>query len=219
MPHLSSISASILAADVRPAVAPSMPTSPPMANVAWAQADMRRGYCSGGPGILASALAWTAATVATLAASPQRAVWVLLVGGALIHPVGVLVCRLLGAPGRHVTGNPLGPMAAASTAWLIFCLPLAYVVGLQHVAWFFAAMLLMIGGRYLVLATLFGMRLHAALGLALAGVGIASAWLGASAPLVAAGGAATEWVFGVACLASHRAWLRAGVKAASGTGG
>ena len=205
MPQRSSISVSVQAAEVRPAVMPAIPASPPTASVAWAQADMRHAYCSGGPGILASALAWTAATVAALATSPQRAVWVLLIGGALIHPAGVLVCRLLGAPVRHATGNVLAPLAAASTAWLIFCLPLAYVVGLQDPAWFFSAMLLVIGGRYLVLATVFGVRLYWALGLTLAGAGVASTWLGGSAVLVAAGGAAAEWAFGAVCLARHRA--------------
>lgn len=178
-----------------------------------AQADMRRGYFSGGAGILASALAWTAAAVTAAVVAEQKAIWVLLVGGALIHPVGLLICRLLGAAGSHSKDNPLGLLAGASTFWLIFCLPMAYGLGLQQPAWFFAAMLLVIGGRYLVFGTLFGMRLYWALGLALAGAGFALAWLDAPAVVVVAAGAAIEAVFAVACVTLHRRWLRQGAAA------
>ena len=174
--------------------------------VSHAQSDMRRGYYSGAAGILASALAWTAAAVTAALASPQKAIWVLLVGGALIHPAGLVICRLLGAPGRHAKENPLGLLAGASTFWLIFCLPLAYGLGLQQPAWFFAAMLLVIGGRYLVFGTVYGMHLYWALGLALAGSGFLLAWLGFATVVVVAVGATIEAVFGVACVARHRGW-------------
>jgi len=173
-----------------------------------AQSDMRAGYCSGAAGILASGLAWSAAAAIAALVSPGRAVWVLLVGGALIHPVSLLLCRWLGAPGVHAKGNPLAPLAAASTFWLIFSLPLAYGLGLQKPGWFFAAMLLVIGGRYLVFATLYGMRLYWALGLVLAAVGFASGWLGAPAMPVALAGAAVELAFAVAGIVQHRKWVR-----------
>ena len=173
-----------------------------------AQADMRHGYYSGGTGILASALAWTAAAITAFMAMPQRAIWVLLIGGMLIHPVGLLICRLLGASGRHASGNPLAGLAGASTFWLIFSLPMAYVLGLQQPAWFFAAMLLVIGGRYLVFATIYGMRLYWVLGLSLAAAGVASVLLGAGAAWVAASGAALEAGFALACLGGHRRRMR-----------
>ena len=173
-----------------------------------AQHDLRRGYYSGAPGILSSALAWSVATGVAALVSPQRAIWVLLIGGALIHPCGVLLCRLLGAPATHTKGNPLGQLAGASTFWLIFSLPLAYALGLQNPAWFFASMLLIIGGRYLVFATLYGMRLYWALGLALAGAGFALAALSVSALAVVAAGAAIEAVFAFLGILQHRQWAR-----------
>jgi hypothetical protein len=176
--------------------------------VTQAQTDMRHGYYSGAAGVMASALAWSAAAGTAALLSPRRAVWVLLIGGALIHPVGVLICRLLGATGGHSRGNPLGPLAIASTFWLMFSLPLAYGLGLQKAAWFFAAMLLVIGGRYLVFATLYGMRLYWALGLFLAAAGLVSGWLGAPAPAVALIGATIEMAFAVAAVVQHRNWVR-----------
>lgn len=183
--------------------------------VTEAQHDLRRSYFSGAPGILASALAWSVATGVAAFVSPQRAIWALLIGGALIHPVGVLLCRLFGAPATHAKGNPLGQLAGASTFWLIFSLPLAYALGLQNPAWFFAAMLLVIGGRYLVFATLYGMWLYWALGLALAGAGFALGALSVPALAVVAAGAAIELVFAVVGVLQHRRWV--GPDKSSGT--
>lgn len=173
-------------------------------SISAAQADMREGYLGGGTGILASALAWSVAAVVAATGRADTAIWVLLVGGMFIYPVGLLICRLAGGRGRHRQGNPLGQLAGASTFWLIFCLPLAYGLGLREPTWFFAAMLLVIGGRYLVFASVYGMRLYWALGLALAAAGCVLAVAGAPAYLLATAGAALEAVFGVVCLVQHR---------------
>jgi hypothetical protein len=175
-------------------------------SVSEAQVDMRQGYCSGGAGILASALAWSVAAGVAVFGSAQDAVWVLLIGGMLIHPVAVLICKLLGSRGTHTKGNPLGQLAGASTFWLIFCLPLAYALSLQELGWFFPAMLLIIGGRYLVFATVYGMRLYWVLGMALAAAGFALGYLTAPAHVAAVTGAALEAVFAVIFLVQHRRW-------------
>ena len=177
-------------------------------SVSEAQVDMRQGYCSGGTGILASAIAWSVASGVAVFGSAQNAVWVLLIGGMFIHPVAVLLCKLLGARGAHSKGNPLGQLAGASTFWLIFCLPLAYALGLQELRWFFPAMLLIIGGRYLVFATLYGMRLYWVLGLALAAAGLALGYLAVPAHVAAVTGAALEAAFAVIFLVQHRRWVR-----------
>ena len=173
-----------------------------------AQADMRQGYCSGGTGILASAIAWSVAAGVAVFGSTQNAVWALLIGGMSIHPVAVLICKVMRARGAHSKGNPLAQLAGASTFWLIFCLPLAYALALQELDWFFPAMLLIIGGRYLVFATLYGMRLYWVLGLALAAAGFALGYLVAPAHVAAVTGAALEAAFAVIFLVQHRRWVR-----------
>lgn len=169
---------------------------------------MRQGYYSGGAGILASALAWAVAAGVAVVASVETAVWALLIGGMFIHPVAVLLCKLLGASGSHSSGNPLGQLVGASTLWLIFSLPLAYLLSLQQAAWFFPAMLLVIGGRYLTFATLYGMRLYWGLGLALAAAGVACGYLAAPGYLTAALGATLEAAAAVLCLTQHRRWMQ-----------
>ena len=161
---------------------------------------MRLAYFSGALGMFASAAAWLTAATTALVASPRQAVWVLFIGGALIHPVSILLCKALGRSGKHAPGNPLASLAFASTLWMIFCLPLVYGAAMLRMEWFFPAMLLVIGGRYLTFGLLFGMRVYWIAGLVLAGCGyllgraaIAPAWSGYS-------GAAIEAIFATVIL-------------------
>jgi hypothetical protein len=167
-------------------------------DISEAQRDMRAGYMSGAPGILASSLAWAAATGVALLISPQQAIWVLFIGGMLIHPAGMLIGKVLGAAGAHTKGNPLAGLAGANTIWMIACLPLAYIASMQMIEWFFPAMLLIIGGRYLTFGTLYGMRFYWVLGFALIGAGFGLGVL-APAPAISAGvGAAIEFALAIA---------------------
>lgn len=135
-------------------------SSPDLATLAAAQRDMRFAYMGGAPGVLVSGLVWAAAGCVATWLSPQRAIWALFVGGVFIHPLSVLLVRLLGRTGRHAQGNPLGPLGMATTLWMIMMLPLAYGVSLLRVELFFPAMLFVIGGRYLCFQTLYGNRLY-----------------------------------------------------------
>lgn len=163
---------------------------------------------SGAPGVLASSLAWAAATGAAIFISPQQAIWVLFIGGMLIHPTGMLIGKVLGVAGTHTKGNPLAGLAGASTFWMIMCLPLAYIASMQMLEWFFPAMLLIIGGRYLTFGTLYGMRFYWVLGLALAGAGFALGVL-ACAPALSAGvGAAIEFAFAIVGFILHGRWAK-----------
>ena len=164
-------------------------------DLSQAQADMRFAYFGGASGMFASSIVWLCAAIATIQTSPKQAVWVLFIGAMLIHPVGVLISKLFGRPGNHSKGNPLGPLAWASTLWLIFSLPLAYAVSLLRIEWFFPAMLLVIGGRFLVFSSLFGMRTYWGCGLALAGAGYFLAQTNASPTLSAFAGATIEATF------------------------
>ncbi len=169
---------------------------------------MRAGYLSGAPGVLASSLAWAAATGAAIFMSPQQAVWVLFIGGMLIHPAGMLIGKVLGAPGTHTKANPLAELAGASTIWMIVCLPLAYVASTAMIEWFFPAMLLIIGGRYLTFGTLYGMRFYWVLGFALVGAGFGLGVL-APAPAVSAGvGSAIEFAFAIVGFVLHGRWAK-----------
>lgn len=164
-------------------------------SVAEAQHNMRFSYLSGAPGIFASALAWCAAGVVALQLTPEKAVLALFAGGMLIHPVAVLLAKALGRPGAHAKGNPLGALAMESTVLMLLCLPITYAVSRYQLAWFFPAMLLVIGGRYLTFATLFGMRIYWALGAALVAAAYVLVTLKAPPATGAFAGALVEMTF------------------------
>lgn len=160
-----------------------------------AQSDMRRSYFFGAPGVLASGLVWlTASTVAALN-SEKAAVLVLLIGGAAIHPLGVAIAKLLGRPGTHTPGNPLGRLGIESTFWLIAGCAIAYGMHVLRIEWFFPAMLLVIGGRYLTFQTLYGLRAYWLCGALLCAAGLALALTRAPTLAGAFTGAAIELVF------------------------
>lgn len=167
------------------------------------QAQMRDAYGSGWTGIAASALAWAVAAGVAWQGSAQHAITALLAGGVLIFPASLVLGKLLHLPCHHPKGNALGSLAGASTFWLIFCLPIAWLLGQQQPAWFFAAMLLVIGGRYLVFASIYGMALYWALGLILAAAGFGLTALSMPAAVIASAGAAIELVFAGLCAAQH----------------
>ena len=173
---------------------------------AQAQADMRRGYFCGAPGILVSGLVWLAAGLVAAVVSEKSAVLTLLFGGAVIHPLSVLFARVVGRTGTHTAGNPLGRLAIEGTFWLLAGIAIAYGMQVLRLEWFFPAMLLLIGGRYLTFQTLYGLRIYWVCGgiLCLLGLGLALARV--PAPVGAFAGAGIELVF--SALVFTRARLR-----------
>jgi hypothetical protein len=184
-------------------------TELPAASIGGAQRDMRLAYYGGAPGMLTSAMVWLAAGFVALAVSPQKAIWTLFIGGMFIHPLAVVWNKAIGRPGNHAAGNPLGTLALASTAWMVLMMPLAFGASLLRIEFFFPAMLLIIGGRYLTFATMFGSRIYLICGAALALAGLALAATRASPSLGAFVGAAIEAAFGTAIFAATRAELAA----------
>jgi len=168
-----------------------------------AQEDMRRAYYSGAPGLLASALAWLAAALTAVLYDSQAAVLTLLGVGMLIHPMAVALSKALGRSGSHDRENPLGRLALEGTVWLLLMLALAYVISVYRVEWFFPAMLLVIGGRYLTFQTLYGVRAYWAGGVALAATGMALAIAEAPLYVGAISGAVFEGAMGAVVLALY----------------
>ncbi len=95
-------------------------------------------------------------------------------------------------------------LALESTVWLIFCIPPAYALSRHRIEWFFPAMMLVIGGRYMVFATLYGRRIYWLCGGALALAAYALAVAGARPSAGALSGAAIEAVFAVAIFLRSR---------------
>jgi hypothetical protein len=159
------------------------------------QADMRLAYYDGAPGVLVSSLIWLTAAAVCQFVGVHKAVWALLIGGALIHPLSLVLTKLLGRSAKTQPGNALAQLAAASTVWLIVCCAFAYGLYLLKPAFFFPAMMAVIGCRYMVFASVFGRAIFWLLGGVLVAAGNFSFLLAAAPALAAAVGGAIELVF------------------------
>jgi hypothetical protein len=169
-----------------------------------AQQDMRQAHFGGATGMLTSACVWFVAAYVAATGTAQQALWTLFIGGALISPISTVFSKVLGRSGKQAGNNPLLNLAMASTFWLIFMLPLVYVVAQYRMTWFFPAMLLVIGGRYLTFSTLFGTRIYWLCGGALALAGYGLARMDAEPALAALCGALIETAFATAIFMSER---------------
>lgn len=94
-----------------------------------------------------------AAGMVAITSTPARAVGALFVGGMFIHPLGVLLTKALGRSGTHPCSNSLRGLALKGTVIRLLGLPHAYAASQARMTWFFPAMLLVIGGRYITFAT------------------------------------------------------------------
>ncbi len=162
-----------------------------------AQADMRRAYRDGAPGVLISGLAWLAAGTVGVLRPGTAAVHTLLVAGMVIFPLSVALTKTLGHPGRHSSDNPLGRLAIEGTLWMLTGIVVAFGVHRLNPEWFFPTMLLVVGGRYLTFQTLYGIRAYWLLGGALWAASFTLAALHATPAATAFAGAVIEIAFAV----------------------
>ena len=132
--------------------------------IGQAQTDMCRAYANGSVGIIVSGFIWLLSAFVTYQYSAKHAIWTLLIGGMFIAPVSALLSKALGLTGKHTKGNPLGNLAMEGTIFMIMCLPLAFGLSFQQSEFFFQAMLMIIGGRYLTFASIYGSKIYWILG-------------------------------------------------------
>lgn len=166
-------------------------------SISTAQADLRKAYADGSLGILASGMVWMTAALISFLVSSQTAIWTLFFGGVLIHPLGLLLAKVAGIQGSHSKQNPLGQLVMENTIFMLMCIPLALLLSFQDHAWFFQGMLLIIGGRYLTFATLYGIKTYWLMGALLGASSFILFFLEGSPSISALSGSIIELGFGV----------------------
>ncbi len=128
------------------------------------QSEMRLAHWDGAPGVFVSGVVWVSAAVVCHLMGINQAVWALLIGGALIHPITLMFTKLLGRSAKTDKANALNQLAMASTIWLILCCAMAYGLFLLKQELFFPVMMATIGCRYLIFASVFGRGIFWVLG-------------------------------------------------------
>ena len=165
-----------------------------------AQKDMNYSYFGGATGVLVSGLVWIIAGLIALWHSNQSSMLALFFGGMFIHPLAILLSKILKRPGNHNSKNPLGKLALESTIILFVGLFLAFSVAKLQVEWFYPIMLMIIGVRYLVFNTLYGAKIYWILGTLLMLSGMLCILLAASFVNGAFIGGAIELIFSIAII-------------------
>jgi hypothetical protein len=143
--------------------------------VSEAQAEVRRVNLGGAVGNAVAGLLWLASACFAVWHSQKTAILLLVVGGFFIYPILSLVLRLLGKPASLSSTNPFRFLAIQVAFVLPLSMPLVAPVVAYRAAWFYPAMMVLLGAHYLPFATLYGMRSFVALAALLiaSGMGIA----------------------------------------------
>ncbi len=169
-----------------------------------AQQNMNLAYFGGGTGVLVSGLVWCIAGFVALLHSNQSSMLTLFFGGMFIHPLAMLLSKALKRSGNHDPKNPLGKLALESTIILFVGLFLAFYVAKLQAEWFYSIMLMIIGVRYLVFNTLYGMKVYWILGASLMFSGMLCIVLNANFVIGAFIGGITEIVFALVIFAQSK---------------
>lgn len=139
---------------------------------AQAQADLRRAFVGGGPGVGISGLVWLTAAAVAARSDVATAFAPLFVGGMLIFPLAIAIARLGFRRAAPATGNPLGPLALESTVAMIGGLFAAWLFLRYQPGFVFPLAAIAIGTHYAVFKTVYGDRLYWVLGALITGVGL-----------------------------------------------
>lgn len=125
-------------------------------NLMDAQADMRRSYADGGPGVMVSGAVWLIAALVAASRGTGVGFAALFVGGMLIFPIGALIVRLGMRRAKEAPGNQLGRTALESTIPMIASFLPAWLMLTVHPAFVFPFAAIVVGGRYFVFRTIYG---------------------------------------------------------------
>ena len=164
-------------------------------NVSEAQREVRSTYIGGFVGQLVSGALWLASAALATWVSQRAGILSLVIGGMFIFPVTQLVLQGMGWPASLRPENPLRELAIETAFLVPLLLPLIGAATLYKTAWFYPAMMMVVGAHYLPFSFLYGMRQFIALSGVLLSVGLL---LGLYAPGMAVWGG---WFTGAALLA------------------
>lgn len=154
-------------------------------DIVSAQADLRRAYADGGPGVFVSGVVWLVAAIVEARGGIGAGFAALFFGGMLIFPAALLVNRHVLRRAAEAKDNPFGKLVLECTiamiggllaAWLFLPHAPGLVIPLAAIA---------VGTHYFVFRTAYGDARFWLLGGAIAAVGCAAIF----GPLLRA-----EWV-------------------------
>ncbi|HUZ95320.1 MAG TPA: hypothetical protein VMU57_10440 [Edaphobacter sp.] len=140
-----------------------------------AQKDVRETFMGGFAGQLVSAVLWCVSAVACTWHSLRLGEWILILGGFLIFPLTQLVLRSMGRAYALPKGHPMNALGIQVAFTLPLTLPLVIGIGALHPAWFYPALMIVLGAHYLPFIFMYGMWQFGVLSATLIASGVAIA--------------------------------------------
>lgn len=125
-------------------------------NISEAQADVRRSFVGGGPGVVVSGFVWASAATATAQSGVAVGFALLFFGGMLIFPLSLLASRGLFRRAGTQPKNGLIPIALESTAAMIAGLFAAYLLLGPSPDLVMPVAAIAVGTHYFAFRTLYG---------------------------------------------------------------
>jgi len=138
-----------------------------------AQADLRRAFVGGGPGLVISGLFWLAAALVEARSGTGPAFTLLFLTGMLIFPAAVLVSRFLFARAPAGKSNPIARIAFESTIAMIGGLVIAWLLLPIRPEWVFPLAAIAVGTHFFAFRTAYGYARFWLLGALLTALGFA----------------------------------------------
>ena len=140
-----------------------------------AQKDVRETFMGGFAGQLVSALVWGASAAACTWHSLRLGEWVALLAGFFIFPLTQLLLRGMGHAYKLPKGHPMNGLGIQVAFTLPMTLPLVIGIAALHSAWFYPALMIVLGAHYLPFIFMYGMWQFGVLSATLIGSGMAIA--------------------------------------------
>lgn len=121
-----------------------------------AQADLRRAYVGGGPGLVVSGLFWLLAAAVAASRGTGAGFVVLFATGMLIFPLAVLIRKFLFRRAPEAAGHPMGRIALESTVAMIGGLVVAWLLLPTRPEWAFPLAAIAVGTHFFAFRTAYG---------------------------------------------------------------
>ena len=137
------------------------------------QADLRRAFVGGGPGLVISGLFWLAAGVVADTHGIKTGFVLLFLTGMLIFPLSALVCRFAFGRAPTAAGNPMGRIALESTFPMIGGLVIAWLLLPLRPDWVFPVAAIAVGTHFFAFRSAYGDALFWLLGALITALGAA----------------------------------------------
>lgn len=153
-------------------------------SIADAQADLRRAYVGGGPGLVVSGLFWLIAAYVTVDRGLPAGFVVLFVTGMLIFPSAVLLRKFVFRREPEAAGNPMGRIALESTIAMLGGLVISWMLLESRPHWAFPLAAIAVGTHFFAFRTAYGDARFWLLGALLTALGFGALfWPGIGGPL------------------------------------